>query len=346
MEPDGGFGRALGRTPGEDRLGFAGDESPVVGGDAGFLEDGKASLEEALLVARHVFGAKNGTPEGLELGDVGAKRGGRVVIVERDDIGLREGGALGMEEMALVFGKSGLVVGGERVGFVPDADGERLGGRGGAGPGEDFRHQARAGAGFGVVAVKAAVAGFVVKVPAKDARVLAVAFQDIGDVAFKGGPPGGIHEDGDGGALRPAGVVDARGGGGLGAGFGLGPVAGIEKNQHGPDAAAGAKAEEIVEPPEKAGGVGGPEQVVEEDAERVHAKAGGPVQLTDEDGAVPVVVGGLEHLELVDGGTGQEVAADEPGLGVVPGAGFGGGPLGGVIHGSDSFHSSLASWMR
>src|SRR5262249_41160400 len=67
-----------------------------------------------------------------------------------------------------------------------------------------------------------------------------------------------------------------------------------------------------------------PGEVVQEDAHGVEADLLGPAQLAVNRLGVERV--GLPHFELIDGGAGDEVAADEPGLLGVPGVGLVGGP--------------------
>ena len=95
---------------------------------------------------------------------------------------------------------------------------------------------------------------------------------------------------------------------------------GIEEHKHRTDVMPRRDGQELVDAFLKTGGILLPEQVVEEDAHGVHAHRFGPgeflVDLFGIEGRL------LPHLQLVDGGLRDVIAADQPGLLRVPRVGL------------------------
>ena len=98
--------------------------------------------------------------------------------------------------------------------------------------------------------------------------------------------------------------------------FGQRVPTGIEENEDGTDVVPIGDGEEAVEALLEAGGVLLPEQVVQEDAHRAHSQAFRPAQfLVDLSGIEGIR---LPHFELIDRVGGDEIAADQPGLLLIP----------------------------
>src|SRR3954447_23706972 len=90
----------------------------------------------------------------------------------------------------------------------------------------------------------------------------------------------------------------------------------VEEDDHGANSVVAGDMEEALDVFEEGFAIVVPGEVVEEDANRVEAERLGPAELAVDGFGIERL--GLEHFELVDGGAGDEVAADEPGLSVVP----------------------------
>ena len=93
VEPYRGLAEDVGMLPGFPgiiSLGFAGDESPVDGGDARLFGDGQGSVERAAGGAGHVFGAEDRTMESSQPDDFSFERLRPTVVVKGDDVGLAQ----------------------------------------------------------------------------------------------------------------------------------------------------------------------------------------------------------------------------------------------------------------
>ena len=126
----------------------------------------------------------------------------------------------------------------------------------------------------------------------------------------------GIGEDDAARALHPAAVVDAGARPVLQAALRIGIPHAVEEHDHRPDVVLGGDLEKLVDALEEAVAILVPGKVVQENANRVEADRLGPAELAVDRLGIERV--GLPHFELVDRRAGEEVAADEPGLGVVP----------------------------
>jgi hypothetical protein len=184
------------------------------------------------------------------------------------------------------------------------------------------------GTGF-AVAVAVEVVGLVPDVPDGDALVVLVGADDAFDVVLEELVTLGVEEVGLAGGLDPAGVVQALLGLALLAELGLGVPHAVEEDEHRADVVLLGDGEELVDAVEEAGFVLLPEEVVEEDAHGVEAEALGPAEFSVDGAEVERV--GLPHLELVDRAAGDVVAADEPGLFLVPGIRLLNGPGTGAL---------------
>ena len=111
----------------------------------------------------------------------------------------------------------------------------------------------------------------------------------------------------------------------------VGIPAGIKKHKEDADVVFVGNGEECVDAVLETGGVLLPEKVVEKDAHGVEADGLGPAEF--EINALGIERVGLPHFELVDGGGGDEVAANEPRLLSVPIVGALLGPKGGLSQG-------------
>src|SRR5215831_14874328 len=98
--------------------------------------------------------------------------------------------------------------------------------------------------------------------------------------------------------------------------LGLRIPARIEKNKQGTDVVLRRDREELVETLLKSIGVLLPEQIVQEDAHRVHAQVLGPAQFFVD--LLRIEGAGLPHLQFIDGVGGNEIAANQPRLLLVP----------------------------
>ena len=100
----------------------------------------------------------------------------------------------------------------------------------------------------------------------------------------------------------------------------------VEDDEHDADAVFVSHRQEFVHAMDEAFGVLFPGEVVEENADAGEAEALGVAEFAVDGLGVPGF--GLPHFQLVDGGAGDEVGADEPGLFGVPFIGMVLGPSG------------------
>ena len=110
--------------------------------------------------------------------------------------------------------------------------------------------------------------------------------------------------------LHPAGIVDLRPGRGLRAQLQVGVPAGIEDDKRHLDVVLVRNGQKLVHPVEKALGILLPEQIVQKHADAVEAQSLCPAQFTVNRFRVERVR--LPHFQIVLGGAGDEIAADQP----------------------------------
>src|SRR5215468_5700035 len=91
---------------------------------------------------------------------------------------------------------------------------------------------------------------------------------------------------------------------------------GIEQHKQSADVVARGDLEECVDALAEAGGVLLPQQIVQEDAHRVHADGFRPTELEVDPLRIESVR--LPHLELIDRGRGNVVGTEDPGLSRIP----------------------------
>ncbi len=117
-------------------------------------------------------------------------------------------------------------------------------------------------------------------------------------------------------ALYPAAVMDAGARAVLSAKLWIGVPDAVEEDEHGANFVAGRDGEKLIDVFEERLAVVLPAKVVQKYADRVEADRLGPAELAVDRFGIERC--GLPHFELVDRRARNEVAANEPGLGVVP----------------------------
>ncbi len=132
--------------------------------------------------------------------------------------------------------------------------------------------------------------------------------------------------------MHPAGVMEVGDGNGLFAELGARVPHAVEEDNHHADAVLVGDGEKLVDAIEQPLRVLLPEQIVQKDTDRVEAQTLGEGEFLVD--GVEIEGFRLPHLQLVDGGAGDEVAPDEPGLVGVPVVGLLLGPAPGRLLGA------------
>ena len=303
VEPDLRFRAALLRSPRKDRLRSAPDEAPVHCPDVVGLEERQNLLEAAAGRPGHVLGANHRAAQGLHGRDPLLRIGPCLVGVERDDVRL-----FNLEPVEFR----------EVLRFVPDANCQGLGRAGRAGPGEDAPDQGQRSR--SVVRVPR----FVVEVPGQDPPVLPEEPNDPLRIGLEYAPTPRTFKKPGARTLDPTRVVDARTRRRLRPRGEFGVPAVVEQDEHCPDVVTVGDLQEALEPAQEPARVLLPEQVVEEDPDRVEAEILGPAELLVDDEGIEGLR--LPHLERVDRRPRDVVAAERPRLATGPNVGLLGRP--------------------
>ncbi len=174
------------------------------------------------------------------------------------------------------------------------------------------------------VAVRVHVVGLVPDVPAEHARVLAEGGDNARHVGLEPRILLRILQRLRAGSLQPAGVVHARFRSVLLAEMRIRIPARIEEHEQRLDLVLRGDVEELIDSPLITLGVLLPRQIMQEHPHRRHAEPFGPAELLVDRFRIERL--GLPHLELVDRGCRNVVAADQPWLLRVPLVGLRLGP--------------------
>ena len=192
---------------------------------------------------RHVFRTENRPAKLPQALDALLHAVERAVVVKGDHVAVFQGEAVERREPREV----GPVI-------APDADRERLIGRGGSCPPDDLWNQRQDvlcflfggevpfSVGRGVVVV-----GLVHEVPELNAGVVGEMPNHSRDIVFQFVVPGGVAENFNAGRLDPAGVVNVRNGVVLLAELREGVPATVEEDEHRPDVVLLGDVEELIE---------------------------------------------------------------------------------------------------
>lgn len=305
VEPHSGLLRRRGRRrrPRVDRLGSAGDEAPVVREDIVSAHDAEVRLEGRSRRPGHVLCADD-RADGVDLAqamDAALHMLRRIVVVEAEYIGQSQ---LQVHEVGVLGAIDG----------DPDRRRQRLDVmRDGPNRLERKSQQRR-----DECVVITTVVRFVPHVPGEHARIIGEGRDNPLDVREDDGLKGfGIVDDVGTGALQPLGIVHAGNRFRLRPRLGVRIPAGIQQDQGGFDPMLVCDRKKPVDALDEIGSIFLPENVVQEHADRVEARRGGPRQLAINcDG---IVRGILEHFQFIVGGTGDKIRAGVVSHSLLPG---------------------------
>ena len=168
------------------------------------------------------------------------------------------------------------------------------------------------------------VGGLVEHIPQNHPRIGGKTAHDTLFVGFQFGPGARIKEHDRTRGAQPAGIMNPRFRRGLRAGLGIVVPATIEDHEHHLDVVAVGDGKKSVHTLQKTDRILLVSQVVQIDPDDIHAQPFGPAQFFVDGRGIKR--GGLPHFQFIDGGAGNEVATDEPGLLGIPFIGLFGRP--------------------